>query len=266
MIRLAFILFFIVSCKSLYAQSDKAQLKIAYQMVISSKKSDQSGDDSRRVYNYSLLCNSEKSVYADSALKDFYKVLRKNRIQQQTPDLSRDIYPKSKSSVYKDRQNLIATLPIGSNLYTFPEPNLKWEVIPNEKKNILGNTCFKAKTLTDTGKLYYAWYCPEISIPDGPFRFKGLAGLVLEVHNEDSTLMIEAVKIEKSDEIIEPIAYAGAIDLNDKSTFLKKRSEFIENPNSERFSSPYKAYTLDGKEIKADRRKSLKINESILLD
>lgn len=245
---------------------NKADLKIDYQMIISEEQSNNNENDLRHSYVFTLLCNSVKSIYADNGLQNYYEFIRNSRGNRQAPSLDKSVYPKSKSSVYRDGESLIVTLPVGNNLYSFNEPKLIWTTVPNESKEILGNLCLKAKTVSDTGKLYYAWYCPKIPLPEGPFRFKGLAGLILEVHNEDKSLIIEATKIEKSNVIIEPIAYVNTINLKEKIDFIKKRLEYIDNPNADKFSSPYKGYTLDGKEIKVDRRKSLKVNENILLD
>ncbi|WP_262147264.1 GLPGLI family protein [Chryseobacterium foetidum] len=261
--------FFCLLWFQIFQSQDKynnAELKIDYQMIISDHQGNNNGDDMRHVYDFTLLCNSLKSIYANSGLQNYYEFIRKSRGNRHIPGLDKSMYPKSKSSVYKNGESVVVTLPVGNQLYTFTEPKLKWETISNEKKEILGNQCLKAKAITDTGKLYYAWYCPTIPIPEGPFRFKGLSGLILEVHNEDKSLIIKATKIEKSKDIIESIAYVNTVNLKEKADFIKKRSEYIDNPNADQFSSPYKAYTLDGKEIKVDKRKSLKINESILLD
>ncbi|MBD8081667.1 GLPGLI family protein [Chryseobacterium caseinilyticum] len=263
-----FLFLCVLTFQSIHSQNkyDNAELKIDYQMTISNDQGNNNGADVRHSYDFTLLCNAVKSIYANNELPNYYEFIRKSRSNRQAPSLDRSMYPKSKSSVYKDGESVVVTLPVGNNLYSFNEPELKWETVSSEKKEILGNLCSKAKAVTDTGKLYYAWYCPKIPVPEGPFRFKGLVGLILEVHNEDRSLIIEATKIEKSNSIIEPIAYINTVHLKEKADFIKKRSEYIDNPNADKFSSPYKAYTLDGKEIKADKRKSLKLNENILLD
>ena len=224
------------------------------------------GGDARYIYNYILLCNTVKSIYADVDLKVFYDALYEGWSSKQVPSVGGFVNPKSKISVFKDESGIRATLPVGNiNLYSYSEPELKWELIPGEKREIMGKSCLLARTVSDTNKVYYAWYSPEIAIPEGPFRFKGLAGLILEVHNDDKSLVITAVGIEKSDETIEPIRYPKVIKLKYKTEFLKKRKEFFENPNSEQFSSQFKAYTMDGREI-LPRMKSVDINEKLLLD
>ena len=69
------------------------------------------------------------------------------------------------------------------NLYVvdslFP---MKWEMLPGHKF-IAGFTCKQARTHF-RGRTYTAWYTPEIPVSDGPWKFGGLPGLILEVEEE----------------------------------------------------------------------------------
>ena len=58
-------------------------------------------------------------------------------------------------------------------------PKLDWTLLDGDTI-ISGYQCFKASTRL-FGRDYIAWYCPEISIPYGPYKFNGLPGLVLRV-------------------------------------------------------------------------------------
>ncbi|WP_419869908.1 GLPGLI family protein [Chryseobacterium sp. CT-SW4] len=66
--------------------------------------------------------------------------------------------------------------------YREPQPDMQWKLI-GEKKTILGYECYKAET-DFRGRSYTAWYTPAISIPDGPYKFSGLPGLILEVYDD----------------------------------------------------------------------------------
>jgi len=65
--------------------------------------------------------------------------------------------------------------------YTEPLPKLKWE-ITSETKDISGFKVQKAFT-SYSGRDYIAWFTPEIPISDGPYKFSGLPGLILEIHD-----------------------------------------------------------------------------------
>ncbi|GAB0155200.1 hypothetical protein CHRYSEOSP005_04610 [Chryseobacterium sp. Alg-005] len=245
-------------------QNDISDLKVRYYMIMVSDSTLLRNENEASLFSYSLLCNTDKSIYADETAKAFYNYLRNNRGNYGQLPISS--YPKSKSSAYKDGDKLTVTLPIGrKDLYRYEEPLLKWELIKDKQKTILTYSCNLAKTTSDTGKVYYAWYAPSIPIPEGPFRFKGLNGLILEVYNEEKTIKINAVEITKVNELIEPLKYASVYDVK-KSQFLKKRKEFVQDPNANNYESKYKATGPDGKEIKIEKQESIKVKEINLLD
>lgn len=77
-----------------------------------------------------------------------------------------------------------------------------WE-IKNEKKKILNHLCQKA-TGSFRGRNYVAYFTSEIPIENGPFKFDGLPGLILEVISEDNMVKINAKDIKViSPQIIE---------------------------------------------------------------
>jgi len=60
---------------------------------------------------------------------------------------------------------------------------LSWQ-ITNETKQLKGYQVVLAKT-TFRGRSYNAWFSPDVPIPFGPWKFKGLPGLIFEVVDED---------------------------------------------------------------------------------
>lgn len=60
--------------------------------------------------------------------------------------------------------------------------NLDWEILP-EQDSILGLVCYRATTEYG-GRKYNAWFAPSIPIPDGPYVFSGLPGLIMKVSDE----------------------------------------------------------------------------------
>jgi GLPGLI family protein len=77
-------------------------------------------------------------------------------------------------------------------------PNLEW-VLADDENEILGYLC-KNATTTFRGREYEAWYTTAIPIPDGPWKFSGLPGLILQITDSKENINIEAYSIEMNKE------------------------------------------------------------------
>lgn len=77
-------------------------------------------------------------------------------------------------------------------------PIYEWK-FENVSKTISGYNCKKAttikKSLNRTINIV-AWYCEDIAINDGPLDFSGLPGFIVQVENDDTTIIkFEKIKI-----------------------------------------------------------------------
>lgn len=84
---------------------------------------------------------------------------------------------------------------IAYDYYHFEEevPEIKWELF-NETKKIGGFICKKA-TGKFRGRNYTAWYTEEIPVNAGPWKLKGLSGLILEVADDAGVYKAQAINI-----------------------------------------------------------------------
>lgn len=78
--------------------------------------------------------------------------------------------------------------------YVEPLPLMQWS-LGSETDTICGYECFKA-TCDWRGRQYTAWFCPDIPYPYGPWKFGGLPGLILKIHDADHLYEYEAIAIE----------------------------------------------------------------------
>jgi len=220
-----FALALILKCIFFSAQNTKAVMEINYETKLIR---DSLNKEKINFTNYTLLTNNTESAYFNREAKDFFNISdtkkEKNVIMTSVGAIPK--YPRSVGSVQKFNNQLIVSLPVGKYIYTFEEPELTWELL-NETKDIKGFKCRLAKTITDTNDTFFAWYTEDIPIPDGPFRFKGLSGLILEVYNKNKTIEIYATDIKKSDENIASINYRNDVKTKSKQQYLDARKNYI---------------------------------------
>lgn len=126
---------------------------------------------------------------------------------------------------YSDGGILFHTsLGIDNYQYEEKELNFEWE-LEEESKELLGYTVYKA-TCDFRGRHYIAWYAPEISISNGPWKFGGLPGFILEVYDSRSHYHYTAVGLRKVSDIPIEINEGNFIKIKrEKYLVLKKRSD-----------------------------------------
>lgn len=80
---------------------------------------------------------------------------------------------------------------------TVTEKNIDFDwKVTKESKKIGSYTCYKATTKNFGGRNYEVWFTYEIPIPTGPWKFHGLPGLILEVHDDRNLINITFNSIE----------------------------------------------------------------------
>lgn len=108
----------------------------------------------------------------------------------------------------------------------------KWELL-DSCKTVLGYECQYAKC-SFRGREYYAWFTPEVSVGEGPWKFYGLPGLIMEVGDSRDQYRFSITSI-----------------------YPDEKGELIKVPKK----------TLEGtKYIKTERRDFLKLTEKYLKD
>lgn len=81
-------------------------------------------------------------------------------------------------------------------IFRYEEPMIffQWKLLP-ERKRILSYNCQKAIT-EFRGRTYEAWFAPEIPLKEGPYKFNGLPGLILEINDMQQHYTYKCVGIE----------------------------------------------------------------------
>jgi len=133
---------------------------------------------------------------------------------------------KFKFYLIKDYKNKFLIKPTSVGIVKDSLKLIKWNIGKGDK-NVLGYACKKA-SCQFRGRNYIAYYTPKIAIPDGPYKFCGLPGLILEIYSEDNFIRLEAKLIQRGDgskiELPKEM-YNKHIDFKE---YIKNRTEQLE--------------------------------------
>jgi GLPGLI family protein len=118
------------------------------------------------------------NIYLQGTLQEFYG---KFRIYKNYPDQGKTFYKHySNGKFYRVIENT----------------NFKWKIILDSDTTILGYKCKQARTYF-AGRNYVAWFTLDIPISDGPYKFKGLPGLIITIKDTRNQHCFELIKIVK---------------------------------------------------------------------
>ena len=133
-------------------------------------------------------------------------------------------------NILKDfRNNLIDyTDNVGGEHYRYEEelPDFNWK-ISTEQKKIWDYTCQKA-TCDFRGRTYEAWFTTEIPVKDGPWKFYGLPGLIMEVYDIQKHYSFVFVGLRKSGAKITMLPRQYTKSSREK--YLKAYKNYIKDP------------------------------------
>ena len=175
---------------------DSAHLKCSYKLTYLKDSLDRDNKSSDRQV---LLVGKNISKYYSQYALDYnhfvVEHLKTHETYQRTPNKgawSYEVfknYPQGKETVTDIASTLRKSFLYEDNL-SIPQ----WQ-ITNEKQKILSYDCQKATT-TFRGRQYVAWFTTEIPIPNGPWKFGGLPGLILKIYDSKENFIFECDGIE----------------------------------------------------------------------
>lgn len=138
---------------------------------------------------------------ADSSIFQSYNSMKRDTIVKEiitTGNFKKLPFTKHFYSIKYKNDSLVFLDKMYSKQYSYGEKtNFKWQY-HNEFKVISGNNCRLASTMY-AGRKWYAWYAIDIPIDSGPYKFKGLPGLIMECFDEEENYKWNFYKMYKSD-------------------------------------------------------------------
>jgi GLPGLI family protein len=132
-----------------------------------------------------------------------YDSISKSNIDKEISDSNLKI-KKSKNSyiIIKDYPDFTISLisRIGQTKYNVKdERTLKWNIL--SENDVLGNFKIQKAETKFAGRKWMAWFTTEIPIQEGPYKFRGLPGLILKISDNTNSHSFVLVGIQKLNNI-----------------------------------------------------------------
>lgn len=132
---------------------------------------------------------------------------------------------------YNNQEVLFAET-IGAAMYKVKEPReIKWTISDEVKKH--GKYNVQKATTRFGNRDWIAWFSKDLSVFDGPYKFKGLPGLIVEMYDAKKDYVFELYQIQKINKLYS-FNYFEKLGLKtlsvDYEKYHKLKKEDEENP------------------------------------
>lgn len=112
------------------------------------------------------------------------------------------------------------------NGYYTDSDGIDWE-IGESTVSIMGYECVEA-TANYHGRKWKAWFTPEIPVPAGPWKLRGLPGLILRAESDNDVSFV-ANGLQQTDRVISPIYSKENYQRTDRKKALADEEYFRNN-------------------------------------
>ena len=273
-----YLLILVVTLASSYAYSQNAkelhfdkQIAYNYKSIIDTNNKDDIKEEVMvLLLNDSLsLFASQKRLQTDSSAFDRYKK-GVTYILTSVVLVHNGIISSTNYQIFKSG-NEIRTLDavngkgiVGNkviNQYDESIDDFDWEILPDTMR-IASYVCQKAK-VDYGGRVWYAWFCPEIPLSDGPYTFSGLPGLIFQIHDEENYFQFDLMQIQNVNRSVwVNIRPDQTIEKINKKEFFRSRRKYQDN--SFELGVTLGAFPASNQQAKEYAQKSAKTNNNWL--
>ena len=156
---------------------------------------------------------------------------------------------------YQDKELILAEIiTVDKWKYKYKQDlnTIDWEIQP-ENKEILGFSVQKA-TGSFAGRNYIAWFAPQLPFSDGPYKFNGLPGLILEISDLEDHYHFSLISFQ---ELEKPVGQLLNLD-NYKAVSQKELDQFRDDHNRDPLDALKNAGVKFGFRNKEDEAKTRK--------
>jgi len=172
----------------------------------------QVGENISKSYSYHTFRSDSLRATPDGDKvfrESFFRVTREQMARGERPNPP--YRRRMKTMIYKNfpQGEMTVTDAIGANYYKYSDElhSQTWQIY-DSTKTILNYPCQMA--FSDfRGRRWIAWFAHDIPISDGPWKFGGLPGLIMEVYDSEKHFHFTLVGLEQVDN--EPIVFSPVV-------------------------------------------------------
>ena len=246
---------FLITVSAVFSQEkvlDNAYLKCQYEYIwkqdtLSGKTRDdllilQVGENLSKCYSYYTFQTDSlaKTPDGDKVWKEIFKKALQERRKHRDSAKFLNSFPHNRSITYVNKNypegSMTITDRIGSDRVIYEDTlnTQNWQ-ITESVKTVLGYECQQA-TCYFRGRQWTAWFTTDVPVSDGPWKFGGLPGLIMEVYDKERHYYFTIIGLEKVTE--EPILYTESTSKKgkyikiDRIDFLKASIQNLFNSKS----------------------------------
>lgn len=220
----------------------RAEIKVGYNYHHLALRND--GEVLILDYDYLLLANTECSKYYNrnnEYLDSLQSTPQGRKLHHQLISIGVEQYlktgddssiPHKKGNLYvlKSHKDGITTVYDKYGLteqgyYSEPFTEIEW-TITDSVKNVLGYECVMAET-DYHGRHWSVWFAPDIPLQDGPWKFCGLPGLILEATDSSGQHRFTATGLEKCNMEMYLICQPEKYDKMNRRDMLKAYAAYL---------------------------------------
>lgn len=179
------------------AQLSMAQTsRFVYQVTM---KSDSTDKANATIETARLDISPEKSLFYGEGRIKRDSIMQRMR---ETRNFDRNAMQNLRSSIdYIVEKDLIKNITyfktrLGRDQYTYEEDRkMDWKILPETVK--IGEYEAQKAETTFAGRKWYAWFTQDIPFQDGPYKFKGLPGLIIKVEDANGDYSFDLQQSKK---------------------------------------------------------------------
>lgn len=129
---------------------------------------------------------------------------------------------------------------IGFSMFLVEEPRkIKWHITTRTDK--INNFNAQKAYAEFGGRVWTAWFTSDILVNDGPYKFKGLPGLIIKISDSNEDYVFELFQIQKLEKLYDFKSFEklGIQTIKvDYKKYLELKENFIKNPETSLFHLP----------------------------